>query len=146
MLSCCPQAESAANRKTGRKMKVIKYLVLNLALFLSLMGIPSFAHGQTQASGQTQRLVVSFFSICCGIDNKAQEDLDRFIKRYEKTKRKQLTKSAIHWGKEGEIDYCLKLSELSPKEQRKFISQVRALLKRSKLVHINENAACQSGR
>lgn len=127
-------------------MKVTKYFVLNLALFLSLMGFYSFAHGQTQATEQTSRLVVSFYSICCGIDHKAQEKLDNFIKRYEKTKRKQLTKAAVHWGKEGEIDYCLQLSELSPKEQKRFISQVRALLKKSKLVNINENAACQSGR
>ncbi|MGB7924446.1 MAG: hypothetical protein WCF57_14490 [Pyrinomonadaceae bacterium] len=127
-------------------MKKTTYFVLNIALFLSLMGLSSFAHGQTQAGEQPQRLVVSFYSICCGINHKAQEKLDRFIKRYEKTKRKQLTKAAVRWGREGEIDYCLKLSELSPREQKRFISQVRLLLKRSKLVHINENVACQSGR
>ena len=125
-------------------MKETKYFVLNLALFLSLMGLSGFAHGQTQAKEQTSRLVVSFYSICCGIDHKAQEDLDKFIKRYEKAKGKQLTKAAVHWGKEGEIDYCLKLSELSLREQKRFIAQVRLLLKKSKLVHINENVACRS--
>jgi hypothetical protein len=127
-------------------MKEIKYFVLNLALFLSLMGLSSFAHGQTQAREQTSRLVVSFYSICCGIDHQAQENLDKFIKRYEKTKRKQLTKTAVPWGREGEVDYCLKLSELSPREQKRFIAKVRLLLKRSKLVHINEKVACQSER
>ncbi|HEY0544390.1 MAG TPA: hypothetical protein VGC91_03255 [Pyrinomonadaceae bacterium] len=110
------------------------------------MCFSSFAQGQTQASAQTSRLVVSFYSICCGIDQKAQESLDKFITRYEKAKGKQLTKAAVYWGREGEVDYCLKLSELSPKEQKRFIAQVRGLLKKSKLVHINENAACQSGR
>jgi hypothetical protein len=128
------------------QMKKAKYFVLNLALFLSLMGLYSFAHGQTQARAQTSRLVVSFTSICCGIDSKAQEKLDNFIRQYEKTKRKQLAKTVAHWGREGEMDYCLKLSELSSREQRKFISQVRLLLKKSKLVHVNENATCQSGR
>lgn len=127
-------------------MKEIKHFVLNLSLCLSLMGLSGFADGHPQASEQRSRLVVSFYSICCGIDHQAQENLDNFIKRYEKTKRKQLTKAEVHWGKEGEIDYCLKLSELSPKEQKRFIAQVRALLKKSKLVHINENAACQNGR
>lgn len=127
-------------------MKETKYFVLNLALVLSLMGFSSFAHGQTQTSGQTSRLVVSFYSICCGIDHQAQENLDKFIKQYEKTKRKQLAKTAVPWGREGEVDYCLKLSELSRRDQKKFIAQVRTLLKKSKLVHINENAACQSGR
>lgn len=127
-------------------MKATKYFVLNLALCLSLMGFYGFAHGQTQAGEQTQRLVVSFYSICCGIDHEAQEKLDNFIKQYEKTKRKPLTKAAVHWGREGEIDYCLKLSELSLREQKRFISKVRLLLKGSKLVHINENVACQSER
>jgi hypothetical protein len=125
-------------------MKETKYFVLNLALCLSLMGLSSFAHGQTQTSEQTTRLVVSFYSICCGIDHKAQERLDKFIKRYEKAKGKQLTKATVRWGREGEVDYCLNLSELSRREQKRFIAQVRWLLKRSKLVHINENVACRS--
>jgi len=127
-------------------MKETKYFVLSLALFLSLAGFTSFAHGQTQTGKQTARLVVSFYSICCGINQKAQAELDKFIRRYEKTKHKQLAKTAVSWGREGEIDYCLKLSELSPREQKRFISQVRLLLKKSKLVRINENAVCQSGR
>lgn len=127
-------------------MKETRHFVRSLALCLSLMGLSGIAQGQTQAGGQTSRLVVSFYSICCGIDHQAQEDLDKFIKRYEKSKRKQLTKAAVSWGREGEIDYCLKLSELSLREQKRFISQVRTLLKKSKLVHINENVACQSAR
>lgn len=127
-------------------MKKTKHFVLNLTLCLSLMGLSSFAHGQPQAREQTQRLVVSFYSICCGIDQKAKEKLDGFIRQYEKAKGKQLTKAAVRWGREGEIDYCLKLSELSPREQKRFIAKVRLLLKRSKLVHINENVACQSER
>jgi hypothetical protein len=127
-------------------MKGTKYFVLTLALFLSLMGLSSFAHGQTQAGEQASRLVVSFYSICCGIDHKAKEKLDKFIKQYEKAKRRQLAKAAVRWGREGEIDYCLKLSELSPREQKRFISKVRLLLNRSKLVHVNENEACKSER
>lgn len=127
-------------------MKKTKYFVLNIALFLSLMGLSGFADGQPQAGEQTQRLVVSFYSICCGIDHQAREKLDKFINNYEKAKGKQLTRSAVRWGREGEIDYCLKLSELSPREQKRFIAKVRSLLKRSKLVHINENVACQSER
>ena len=91
-------------------------------------------------------MVVSFFSICCGIDDKAKQNLDNFIKGYERAKRKQLTKAAVSWGREGEVDYCMKLSELSRKEQKRFIAKVRLLLKSSKLVHINENVACQNGR
>ncbi len=127
-------------------MKETKYFALNFILFLSLVGLSGLAHGQTQAGEQTSRLVVSFYSICCGIDHEAKEKLDGFIKQYEKSKGKQLTKTATSWGREGEIDYCLPLSELSSREQKRFISKVRVLLKKSKLVHINEKATCQSGR
>lgn len=108
------------------------------------MGISSFASGQTQSKEKTSRLVVSFYSICCGIDQKAKKDLDKFITRYEKSKRKRLKKSMVPWGKEGEIDYCFKLTELSTRNQKTLVTQVRALLKKSKLVHINENVACQN--
>ncbi len=125
-------------------MKEMKHFVLNVALCLSLMSFAVVAQGQTQAKAKTSRLVVSFYSICCGIDHEAQESLDRFIQQYEKSKRKQLAKATVNWGREGEIDYCLPLSELSAKERKSFISKVRSLLRKSKLVHIDENVACRS--
>jgi len=127
-------------------MKETMYFAFRLVTILILTGLTVFANGQTRVRKQTSRLVVSFYSICCGIDHKTKEKLDKFIKQYEKAKGKRLTKAAVRWGREGEIDYCLKLSELSPRQQKKFISKVRSLLKRSKLVHINENVACQSKR
>ena len=127
-------------------MKDTKYFASRLVIILTLMGLTGSAKSQTQVREQTSRLVVSFYSICCGIDQQAQEQLDKFISTYEKAKGKQLTKSAVRWGREGEIDYCLKLSELSSREQKKFISKVRSLLKSSKLVHINENTACERER
>lgn len=127
-------------------MKDTKYFILGLAIFLSLTVLPVFAGSRTQAVEQKSRLVVSFYSICCGIDHQARAKLDRFINSYEKTKGKRIAKATIHWGKEGEIDYCFKLSELLPREQKRFISKVRLLLRKSKLVHINENASCKSER
>jgi hypothetical protein len=123
-----------------------KYFMLALAIFVSLAFLPIVAGSQTQAREQNSRLVVSFYSICCGIDHTAKEKLDRFINSYEKAMGKQLTKATVHWGREGEIDYCFQLSELLPKEQKRFISKVRLLLRKSKLVHINENASCKSER
>jgi hypothetical protein len=126
-------------------MKTTKHLGVALSLILCLSSFSNFTHAQT-ASDQPSRLAVSFYSICCGIDQKAKEDLDKFIARYEKSKRKRLKKVETHWGREGEIDYCFKLKELSRRDQTRFISQVRTLLKSSKLVHINENATCQNAQ
>lgn len=127
-------------------MKDANKFVFGLALFLSLMALPVLADGQAKVGKQTSRLVVSFYSICCGINHQAQERLDKFIDDYGKAKGRELTKQAVRWGKEGEIDYCLKLSELSLRERKRFISKVRSLLKGAKLVHIKENAPCMSER
>ena len=124
-------------------MKDIKYFAFGFVVILSLMSLTVSAQSQTPVKQQTSRLIVSFYSICCGIDQQAQEKFDKFLNTYEKTKRKKLSRSANRWGREGEIDYCLKLSELSRSEQKKFVSKVRSLLKSSKLVNINENAACE---
>jgi len=115
-----------------------------LALCLSLVSLFGSAHAQTKAKARNPRLVVSFYSICCGIDHEAQERLDKFIRQYEKTKRRQLAKTTVNWGREGEVDYCLPLSEISARDQRSFIAKVRTLLKSSKLVHIEENVACRN--
>jgi len=124
-------------------MKDIKYFAFGIIVILSSMSLTVSAQRQTPVKQQTSRLIVSFYSICCGIDQQAQEKFDKFISNYEKSKGKQLSKSATRWGREGEIDYCLKLSELSRSEQKKFISKVRTLLKSSKLVNINENTVCE---
>ncbi|MBV9959140.1 MAG: hypothetical protein JO360_12005 [Acidobacteria bacterium] len=125
-------------------MKATKHFKLCCALCLSLICFYSFAVGRTRAGKRNPRLIVSFYSICCGIDLPAKEKLDGFISQYEKRNRKRIAKSTVHWGKEGEVDYCLPLSNLSGKEQRRFISQVRSLLRGSKQVNIKENEACQS--
>jgi hypothetical protein len=48
----------------------------------------------------------------------------------------------LRWGREGEIDYCLKLSELNNQQQVKFIADTKEVLKKSKLVRYYENTTC----
>lgn len=127
-------------------MKNAKYFARLIVIALSLSILPVLADGQTQGREQRARLIVSFSSICCGINHNAREKLDNFISNYEKMRGRQLAKATVLWGREGEIDYCLKLSELSSREQKRFIARVRSLLRRSKLVQISENTACRSGR
>jgi hypothetical protein len=126
--------------------KAKKHLLLSVVVLLSLTALPVVSNGQTPGVAPKSRLVVSFYSICCGIDNKAQDKFDRFVSNYERAHRKQLREGKVHWGREGEIDYCLPLSELSRREQQRFIANVRSLLRRSRLVHISENEVCKTGR
>ena len=102
----------------------------------------SAAVGGVQERVERYGLLISFSSVCCGINSGAREKLDGFVSDYEKRKGERLKKETVYWGKEGEIDYCFKLSELSAKEKRTFVAAVRALLKDAELVRIVENARC----
>ncbi len=84
------------------------------------------------------RFVVSFYSKGEGIDNKVNEAFVKFLASYTK----KIVYEPTHWGREGEIDYCLKLSELPHAEQVDFIKKAKDLLSKSALVHVNENAKC----
>jgi hypothetical protein len=58
------------------------------------------------------------------------------------SRRDDLKVETFRWGREGEIDYCLKLSELNNQQQVKFIADTKELLKKSELVRYYENRAC----
>ncbi len=87
---------------------------------------------------ETYPLVVSFYSKGEGIDNKVNEAFVKFLASYTK----KIVYEPTHWGREGEIDYCLKLSKLPPAEHADFIKKAKDLLSKSALVHVNENAKC----
>ena len=57
-----------------------------------------------------------------------------------------MEKETAHWGREGEVDYCFKLAELSKEEQATFIAAIKSELKDSERVSIKENVPCQNKR
>jgi guanyl-specific ribonuclease Sa len=85
------------------------------------------------------RVTVSFISKGEGIDLKTQEVFENWIKNQPKTPKYQKT----HWGREGETNYCLKLDELSTREQEIFVRDLRTLLTDKPLVLISEYAECK---
>ena len=116
-------------------------------LVIALLLLFSFSHLKSDADTNYSldtlpkfqaRLVVSFNSICCGIDAKMHTKFTRFLKKND-----NITYSKIYWGKEGEIDYCFKLGELSTEEQNKFVKKVKKTLgTNSRLITIQENINC----
>lgn len=82
-----------------------------------LLGIlPCFAFAraplsQTQharAAGEKARVVISFHSRGSGINSAAREKLDEFVENYEAETGVKLAQDNVHWGREGEVDYCLR--------------------------------------
>jgi hypothetical protein len=83
------------------------------------------------------RVMVTFISIGEGTDREAKGNLDRVTSPYlEKGK---LEMETIPWGREGEVDYCFMLNNLSGAEQQKFISDLKNTFNGNKLVQIVEN-------
>jgi hypothetical protein len=83
-------------------------------------------------------LVLSFYSIGTGVDGNHLRKFSEFLESYQP----KLNPIVTPWGREGEVDFCFTLSELSTKQRSQFVKQVREQLKDCKLVHINENAPC----
>ena len=46
-------------------------------------------------------------------------------------------------GREGEVDFCFPLTELTPLQQKQFISGIKDALKTAQWVHYVENARCR---
>lgn len=91
-------------------------------------------------SGQAiYRLTVSFISKGEGIDYKTKESFENWLKDQPKRPSYEVT----HWGREGETNYCLKLNELSTREQEIFVRDVRTQLTDKPLVFVSEYAACK---
>lgn len=81
---------------------------------------------------------VSFFSPGSGIDHTAKDSYDKFLEGYKS----KVEVEQYRWGREGEIDYCLKLSKLSAAEKKEFIDKSKAILEKSDRVNYKENAEC----
>lgn len=90
-------------------------------------------------SANLYRVVVSFTSRGEGIDYKTAETFENWVK--DQPKHPAYTKT--HYGREGETCYCLKLNELSTREQEIFIRDLRTLLTDKPLIFIAEYAPCK---
>src|ERR1051326_3272637 len=92
----------------------------------------------TAPQNNNVRYVVSFYSIGQGIDGTTHNEFVKFLNSYPK----KISFEPKHWGREGETDYCLALSELNPRSETEFITKAKTILAKSKLVHEKENAQC----
>ncbi len=126
---------------------IMAFLILILASCSSSKNVKQNDTPNTEVnSSSLYRFNVSFISIGTGIDREAKQQFLDFIKEYEIKHNVKIDTETATWGREGEIDYCLKLSELNSDDQRKFISDVKKLLKDNSLVQFSENTECRNKR
>jgi hypothetical protein len=125
-------------------------IAISLTVLMSCHSTKKITENNTTNSTQTNegiyRFNVSFISIGSGTDGKARQQFLDFIKEYETKYSVKIVYEVANWGREGETDYCLKLSELKTDAQNKFIADSKELLKNSKLVRYAENTTCKNKR
>ena len=86
----------------------------------------------------TYRVIVSFISIGAGTDPDAHPVLDAFVQQYMDTTSKKIVYQAQPWGREGEMDICFTLDNLSAEEQVNFINGLKVAFLKRELVRIEE--------
>ncbi|MGL4595884.1 MAG: hypothetical protein ACRCYO_00050 [Bacteroidia bacterium] len=95
-----------------------------------------------EGSVENTRLVVMFISKGAGIDLKTKESFEKWLQEQPRQVKWEIT----NWGREGELNFCLKLDELSTRDQEKFVEQTRIFLTDKDLVIVTENAPCDRRR
>ena len=89
------------------------------------------------------RFTVSFISIGSGTDKNAKQQFMQFIQQFNEKNNVKVNAEIANWGREGETDYCLKLSELNKQQQNQFLTETKEVLKNSALVRYEENCICR---
>jgi hypothetical protein len=91
----------------------------------------------------TYDAVISFFSIGQGVDYLRKQAFDKLLKDFEEKEKVSLTTESYPWGREGEVDVCIRFSGLSKKQQVGLISQIENLIRESSLIRMGRNVSCE---
>lgn len=89
------------------------------------------------ADSNVVRLVVSFISKGEGIDMKTEENFKVWL-----AERPQFTYEVTHWGREGEVNYCFRMSNIDGRQQEVFVRDVRTFMADKELVIVSEWTKC----
>ncbi len=146
-------------------MKILKFIssFLCIILFTILMGSCKNHKDITSASDDNPKstaennmvqlsdtsnysLLVSFFSIGSGIDFEVAKEYDQFIKKFESENQGKLLVERIPWGREGELDYCIRFEGLSPVNQKALLDKTKEITSKSKWVNTSTDTTCKRKR
>lgn len=88
----------------------------------------------------TYQLVVSFISKGSGIDHKSKDKIDLFIQKQTKKPAFEI----CQMGREGETTYLFHLKELTKKEKKKFVIELKGQIIDKEMVHVEEDKPFES--
>lgn len=118
----------------------MKKFLLILVSTMLLIACKSKKNTAGAVATDNANLVLSFYSKGSGIDTQAKKDYFEYQEIFEKNNAIKLTTTRNAWGREGEVDYKIDLTQLSAKQRKKFTSGLKNKLK-DKQVHFKEEAS-----
>ena len=132
-------------------MKITVFLILFLFGFVACNTSKKITESKSQNQVSQKkplpdslyRFTVSFISIGSGTDKNAKQQFIQFIQQFNEKNNVKVNAEIANWGREGETDYCLKLSELNKQQQNQFLTETKEVLKNSALVRYEENCICR---
>lgn len=99
-----------------------------------------------QSKKEIEKITVSFISIGEGIDYEAMKNYKDFLENWKSSSGKELSYETIGWGREGETDFCVDMTNISDNESKRFLSETRDRVKDNSLVQIETNQQCKESR
>ena len=131
----CKNQPSATNKESDKQSEVRAY---DTASSLPKQGDSD----AITANGNSSRLVVFFYSIGSGAETQLIKGFEDSVSVWSSRFGKKVSYQKTPWGREGETDFCMELSELGPDQQVQFVGWTRDYLKKGQWVRIFENHAC----
>lgn len=107
---------------------------------------PATAAANTEKNGAVARVIVSFISRGAGTSPDAKKAFQNYVADFSKRYERTVSADTVRWGREGEVDYCLQLSNFDLEEQRKFVDGLKQALANVPLVNMTENRPCRTPR
>lgn len=138
--SCSPtkpksSSKGSQDQETNQSLRDSGVVVMN--------EIPVIDQVNIENDSLTYSLVVSFFSKGEGIDLNAMEQFETFLNQTKKKEGSRFSFEGYPWGREGEIDFCIRLENLTAEDKEIFIREAEKITASSKLVHLRRNAECR---
>ena len=88
-------------------------------------------------------IVISFYSKGEGVNVKAVETIEDFLKKYSTKINQPIPYNKISWGREGEVDFCISLAGLKGEDRRIFVDKTREIVRKFELINFFENHPCR---
>ena len=100
----------------------------------------------TTLAADEYRFIVSFISFGAGTDFKNIEEFKKYVETYNEMHKKKAVPEIYTWGREGEVDYCFKLADLTTQEVEGFVMGAGKILSKSDRARASRDTKCTHKR